>query len=58
MSEVQLIGFRGELFESVLQKIKTVDHQFKGSPAENLCEYAGRICYDSVGKSKSRDTET
>lgn len=30
------------------------DHQFKGTQLENLVEYAGRICYDSLGSEKTR----
>lgn len=30
--------------------------QLQSTPLDNLCEYAGRICYDSLGAEKSRST--
>lgn len=30
-------------------------NQLQGTPWENLCELAGRICYDSLGKGRSSD---
>lgn len=32
--------------------------QLQGTPQENLCELAGRVCFDSLGKEKGRPSST
>lgn len=36
---------------------KPYDHHFQGTVYENLCELAGRVCYDSASKKKTRSSK-
>ena len=50
------------LFNSTEQKLhvrpddKACPHQLTGTEHDNLIEYAGRICYDSLGSEKTRSS--
>lgn len=43
--------------EEMLSDGKTQSHHFQGSIYENLCELAGRVCYDSAAKKNTRGSK-
>ncbi|MBW7856838.1 MAG: FAD-dependent thymidylate synthase [Leptonema sp. (in: Bacteria)] len=49
---VKLLGIDGKLNPTFIEAYRR--NQFSGNDYENMLEYAGRICYDSFGKEKSR----
>lgn len=53
---VKLIGVNGKMLEKP-EQYRIYGHHFNGTDYENLIEYAGRKCYDSINTEKSRSSK-